>query len=166
MIEVSGKLDPIDLRRAFSQFPSSVVALAAEVDRTPVGLIASTFTVGISLNPPLALFAIQNSSTTWPTLRKANHLGASLLGKAQDDVCQQLSSRNKDRFSGLATTTTDGGAIFVGGSAMWLDCKIVEEIPAGDHHIVVFQVEGLQCEPDIEPLVFHQSNFTHLVSAK
>ena len=58
------------LRRAFANFPSGVVAVCAEVDGVPHGLAVSTF-VPVSLDPPLVSFCVQNSSSTWPRLDKA-----------------------------------------------------------------------------------------------
>ena len=52
------------LRDAFSRFPSGVAALSAVVDGVKTGMVASSFNVGISLEPPLVMFAAQNSSTT------------------------------------------------------------------------------------------------------
>ena len=71
-------LDPKRLREAFGIFPSGVVAVAAEVDGKPVGLAASSFT-SVSLDPPLVSFSIANTSKTWPDLRRAPHLGVSIL---------------------------------------------------------------------------------------
>ena len=61
----SANLNPSTLREAFGHFPSGVIAIAAEVDGTRVGLAASTF-VPVSLDPPLVSFCVQNTSTTWP----------------------------------------------------------------------------------------------------
>ena len=49
-------LDPRRLRKAFGIFPSGVVAVAALVDNTLVGLAASSFT-SVSLDPPLVSFS-------------------------------------------------------------------------------------------------------------
>ena len=52
-------LSPTTLREAFGHFPSGVIAIAAEVGGTRVGLAASTF-VPVSLDPPLVSFCVQN----------------------------------------------------------------------------------------------------------
>lgn len=64
------ELDATELRKAFSAFPTGVVALAGTVDGEPTVLVASSFAVGVSQDPPLVMFAVQHSSTTWPVLRK------------------------------------------------------------------------------------------------
>ena len=73
-------LNPSTLREAFGHFPSGVIAIAAEIDGTRVGLAASTF-VPVSLEPPLVSFCVQNTSETWPKLKDLPYLGISVLGE-------------------------------------------------------------------------------------
>ncbi|MFT4084278.1 MAG: flavin reductase family protein [Nocardioides sp.] len=154
--------DPTLLRNAFSHFPSGVAALAARIEGAPTALVASSFTVGVSLEPPLVLFAVQNSSTTWPTLRRAPRIGISVLGETHDQACRQLASKNGDRFAGLDLAETTAGALFISGAPIWLECEIEAEVPAGDHHVILLRIEALQTQPHINPLVFHQSGFRRL----
>ncbi|MEV4902867.1 flavin reductase family protein [Citricoccus sp. NPDC055426] len=156
------KPDPAALRPAFSRFPSGVAAIASVVDGTPTGLVASSFTVGVSMDPPLVSFAIQNTSSTWPTLRNARRLGISILGSEQATACRQLASKSGDRFEGLEIFENDLNALFIAGACLWLECEILNEVPAGDHAVVLLEVMSLREHPDQEPLVFHGSSFRRL----
>lgn len=51
--------DARNLREMFSYFPSGVAALLAEIDGEPTGIVASSFTVGVSIEPPLFLAAVK-----------------------------------------------------------------------------------------------------------
>jgi len=157
-------LSPTSLREAFGYFPSGVIAIAAEVDGVRVGLAASTF-VPVSLDPPLVSFCVQNSSTTWPKLKDLPFLGISLLGESHDAAAKTLAAKTGDRFAGLETTSTDRGAVFIGGTSVWLESAIDQLVEAGDHTIVVLRVHQitLHDDPDIEaPIVFHRSTFRRL----
>ena len=103
-------LDPRRLREAFGVHPSGVVAVAARVDGRPVGLAASSFT-SVSLDPPLVSFSIANSSKTWPDLRRADHLGVSVLAHHHGQVCRQLAGPVEDRFTDVPHTVGDRGAV-------------------------------------------------------
>ena len=154
-------LSPSSLREAFGHFPSGVIAIAAEVDGVRVGLAASTF-VPVSLDPPLVSFCVQNSSTTWPKLKTVSRLGISVLGECHDDAVRTLAAKTGDRFAGLQTVSTDGGAVFVEGTSVWLESSIEQLVPAGDHTIVVLRVSNITVHPDVAPIVFHRSTFRRL----
>ncbi|AMM19230.1 oxidoreductase [Frondihabitans sp. PAMC 28766] len=153
------------IKRAFGAFPSGVAALCAEIDGVKVGMVASSFSVGVSFDPPMVMFSVQNSSSTWPTLKAAERIGISILASEHDAACYQLSSRQGDRFAGLDVHTADSGAIFVHDAAVWLECVVRSTIPAGDHHVVVLEVTSLRVGEGREPLVYHGTRFRQLRAA-
>ena len=155
-------LSPASLREAFGHFPTGVIAIAAEVNGERVGLAASTF-VPVSLDPPLVSFCVQNSSTTWPKLKDLPFLGISVLGESDDTAARTLAAKTGDRFAGMETESRDSGAVFVHGTAVWLESAIVQQVPAGDHIIVVLQVSDITVH-DVPPIVFHRSAFRKLGS--
>ncbi|MBO0895762.1 flavin reductase family protein [Arthrobacter sunyaminii] len=156
-------LQPAALRRAFSRFPSGVAALCAVIDGEPQGLVASSFTVGVSMDPPLVMFAVQNTSRTWPVLRGSARIGVSILGSDHEGVCKQIASRAGDRFAGLDLHTDDSGSLFLDRAALWLECSVENEVPAGDHQVVLLRVHGHASHEDAhEPLIFHGSAFRRL----
>jgi len=153
--------DATQLRRAFGCFPSGVTALCAEVDGAPAGMAASSFT-SVSLSPALVSVCIQNSSTTWPVLRQRAVLGVSVLAEGQDALCRQLASRSADRFAGIEWAAAPSGAIFIDGSTVIMECTVHEELSAGDHVVVLLEVQGLHARPETAPLVFHGSSYRRL----
>jgi flavin reductase (DIM6/NTAB) family NADH-FMN oxidoreductase RutF len=153
--------DSRTLRNAFGCFPTGVTAICAMIDGEPVGMAASSF-VSVSLDPPLVLVCIQNSSTTWKKLRSASRIGVSVLGEGHDRACSQLAAKSGDRFESLEWFTTEDGAVLLEGSAVSLDCSVAEEIAAGDHRLVLLRIEKLAFQPAVNPLVFHGSRFRKL----
>ena len=155
------KLTPSSLREAFGEFPSGVVAIAAEIDGVREGLAASTF-VPVSLEPPLVSFCVQNTSTTWPKLKGVRMLGISVLGEAHDAAARTLAAKTGDRFAGLETVSNASGAVFIKGTGLWLESAIEQLIPAGDHTIVVLRVNEVCVDAELAPIVFHRSTFRRL----
>lgn len=153
--------DSRTLRNAFGCFPSGVTAICAMIDGEPVGMAASSFT-SVSLDPPLVLVCIQNSSDTWRKLVNAPRIGVCVLGEEHDRACSQLATKSGNRFDRLDWFATQGGAVLLEGAAVSLDCSVVEEIPAGDHRLVLLRIETLQFQPTVSPLVFHGSRFRKL----
>ncbi|KHS50202.1 flavin reductase family protein [Brevibacterium linens] len=154
---------PETLRETFSHFPQGVAFIGAEVDAAPLGLVASTLTVGVSLDPPLVSVAVQNSSTTWPTLRRAPELGISLLGSDQEHLARQLASKDRGRrFTGVSPEVTAGGGLTIPGSSAFLWTRLYEEVAAGDHTVALLEILGTRNDDGPEALVFHRSEFKGL----
>ncbi|MCR5980629.1 flavin reductase [Gordonia jinghuaiqii] len=180
-IDTTPDLAPVSdgkaLREAYSCFPSGVVAVcclrpgdgneadAAEDSATLIGMAASSFTT-VSLDPPLVSVCVQNTSTTWPQIRSAPAIGVSVFAGDQTDVCKQLAGPSQHRFDGITPLRTERGAIFVPGAAAHLSCVIHNEIQAGDHTVVLLEIETLRADPGVEPLVFHASTFRALEARK
>ncbi|GAA4696182.1 flavin reductase family protein [Nocardioides conyzicola] len=154
-------LDPALLRQAFGVFPSGVVAVAAEVDGQRSGLAASSFT-SVSLDPPLVSFSVANTSKTWPDLRRADHLGLTVLADHHGDVCRRLAGPVEHRFDDVAVTSTDEGAVTLDEGLARFDCTIYNEVEAGDHTIVILQLHAVEHTDTSLPLVFHRSGFGSL----
>ncbi|WP_167107631.1 flavin reductase family protein [Mycobacterium sp. DL592] len=156
------ELSSSSLREAFGHFPTGVIAIAAEVGGTRVGLAASTF-VPVSLDPPLVSFCVQNTSETWPKLQDLPTLGISVLGEAHDQAARTLAAKTGDRFAGLQTESRNG-AVFIHGTSVWLESAIEQLVPAGDHTIVILRVTDITVHDDVAPIVFHRSAFRRLGS--
>ena len=131
-------LDPDRLRQAFGVFPSGVVAVAAEVDGVLVGLAASSFT-SVSLDPPLVSFSIATTSKTWPDLRRATHVGVTVLAEHHGEVCRQLAGPVHHRFDDVPVRVTGDGAVLLDEGLARFDCSLYREVEAGDHTIVLLQ---------------------------
>lgn len=154
-------LDALTLRQVFAQHPSGVATLCAELDGVKTGIVASSFTVGVSLEPALVMFAVQKTSNTWPKLRHADRIGVSVLSERNEGVCAQIASKKGDRFGGLDTHTTDQGALLIEESTLWLDTSIYNEVEAGDHWVVLLEVHAHRVGEN-SPSIFHGSTFHSL----
>jgi flavin reductase (DIM6/NTAB) family NADH-FMN oxidoreductase RutF len=157
-------LDDRELRRAFGCFPTGVTAVCALVADQPVGMAANSFT-SVSLTPPLASLSVQISSNTWRSLGSAPLLGVSFLGAGHESASRQLAAKTGDRFSGIDWHASSGGAVFVEGASVWLECSIYQRIIAGDHQLVLLQIERASIQSDVTPLVFHGSRYRQLAAS-
>lgn len=161
MPPTSEQMDNRMLRDAFGAFPTGVVAVAAQVDGRLVGLAASSFT-SVSLEPPLVSFSVAKGSTTWPELRRAEHLGVTVLAEDHGALCRQLAGPAQERFTGVAFEITDSGAVMLTEGIAQYDCTVREELEAGDHVIVLLQLHAVVVHSRGQPLIFHRSEFGRL----
>lgn len=161
-------LDPVRLRHAFGVFPTGVVAVAAEVDGVLTGLAASSFS-SVSLEPPLISFSIAATSKTWPDLRRADHLGVTILSSDHGQVARQLAGAVEQRFDGIPVQVTSHGAVTIDGGIAFFDTTIYREVEAGDHAIILLELHAVGHPTTTEggePLVFHRSGFGSLVEPR
>jgi len=151
------------VRRAFARFPSGVVGLVAVVDGHEIGMVASSFTVGVSADPPLVSVAVQKTSTSWPRLRAAASIGVSVFADDQAALARQIAGPDRNRrFDGVTLLSTRSDARFVDGASTWFECTVHDEVDAGDHTVALLEVVALRTEEDRLPLVFHDSGFRQL----
>jgi len=165
--EVSSWADAVahssQVRRVFSAFPAAVGVLCADVGGVPLGIVATSLAVGVSYDPPMALFAVRRESSTWPSLQRASRIGISILSEHQGMTCRQIASAHSaDRFSGVGLVRTDSGGLFIDGAVTWMDCSIADSLRAGDHSIVTFLVHRVGHKTDARPLLFHNGGFPRI----
>ncbi|MDA4894358.1 flavin reductase family protein [Microbacterium resistens] len=150
------------LRRAFSLYPTGVVALGARIEGRLTGMAVNSFT-SVSLDPALVAISAARTSKTWPLLRDAAALGMSVLAAHQEAFSRRLSAREGDRFGDQALRETEGGAVLIEEAALWLTCRPHSRFDGGDHEIALYEIVDVTVFDGVEPLVFHQSRYRSIV---
>ena len=141
-----------------SQFATGVVVVTGVERSTLVGFSAQSF-VSLSLSPPLVLFCPQKTSTSWPRIRSVGHYGINILG-AEHNVLS-------DAFAEIGSVpdvewhaSTNSGAPILENTIAFLDCSLRTEHDAGDHTIVVSNVNDFRvCRERDQPLVYMRGKY-------
>jgi 3-hydroxy-9,10-secoandrosta-1,3,5(10)-triene-9,17-dione monooxygenase reductase component len=76
-----------------------------------------------------------------------------------DEGLARATPAGADRFTGLNWLRGPNGAPLLTDALACLECEIVAEHAAGDHWIVVGQVDNLRSSPINEPLIFFAGTF-------
>ncbi len=151
------EIDQSHFRSVMGHVPTGVTALSvmtADHDH-PCGLIVGTF-ASLSLDPPLVTFSVAHTSTSWPKVRAAGRLCASVLATGQELVVAALSRKQANKFDDVAWTWSEYGSPQIVGAHAWIDCEISHEIDAGDHVVVIARVLSMDTGTATTPLVFHK----------
>lgn len=157
--------DADSFRHVLGHYPTGVAVITAETDDGPVGLSMNSFT-SLSLHPPLVLFCPAVSSSTWPLLRAVGHLAINVLSAGQEEVSRRFATRGVDRFTGFDWTVGVNGAPLLNDALGWLECRVQAEYPAGDHTVVIAEIERMGVHDAIaEPLVFFRGGYYQGISA-
>ncbi|MER7946401.1 flavin reductase family protein [Streptomyces sp. NPDC096079] len=152
-------VDPGEFRRVLGHFASGVTIVTALDADGPAGFACQSF-ASLSLDPPLVAFMVARTSTTWPRIAAAGSFCVNVLGGDQGPLCRAFAVSGADKFAGVAWTPAPvTGSPRLAGVPAWIDCAIAAVHTGGDHLIVVGRVEGLDAEPESEPLLFHRGRF-------
>ena len=137
-------LDPRALRSAFGTFMTGVTVVTAHgQDGTPIGFTANSFT-SVSLDPPLVLVCLANSSQNHATLVQAEGFAVNILAEDQIEVSNTFARPVTDRFATVDWKSGPHGAPILDGVTAWFDCSMHKTVDAGDHVILIGHVEAFE----------------------
>ncbi|WP_433547057.1 flavin reductase [Streptomyces sp. CA-294286] len=146
--------------------PSQASEASGPDGEPPAGFACQSF-ASLSLDPPLVVFTVARTSTTWPRIARAGVFCVNVLGAHQGELCLAFARSGTDKFAGVeydAAPVT--GSPRLAGVPAWIDCTIQTVHTGGDHLIVVGRVEALDALPADDaggaPLLFHRGAFATL----
>ncbi len=152
------RLDGRELRRALGQFATGVtVVTTRDEDGRRVGVTANTFT-SLSLDPPLVLWCLDRGAPSLPAFRAASHFAVNVLSTGQHYLSRQFATPADDKFAGVACESGPGDVPLLTGALARFVCRNTRHVEAGDHVIVIGEVERFESFPG-EPLVFHSGAY-------
>lgn len=161
-MEFKAGSDPRTLRDAMGCFATGVtIVTTIDAEGTPAGLTANSFT-SVSLDPPLLLVCIANTSGTAPMLRDAVHFGVNVLQIGQQPASNRFAARGEDRFANLPWAPGQTGVPLLESSLVSFECQTESLHEAGDHFILVGRVVRAQFEPHRDPLLYFRGKYRRL----
>ncbi|NXY95333.1 flavin reductase family protein [Streptomyces sp. BR123] len=156
---------PGEFRAVLGRFASGVTVVTAppgEGEDGPVGFACQSF-ASLSLDPPLVVFMVGRTSTSWPRIARAGVFCVNVLGAGQGELCRRFAVSGADKFAGVTHSPAPAtGSPLLDGAPAWIDCRIHAVHTGGDHLIVVGRVEALGAVGDEGPLLFHRGRFGRL----
>jgi len=151
------------LRNALGRFATGVtVVTAVDPDGHPIGLTVNSFSA-VSLNPPLVLWCLDNTSHNLAAFRRAGHHAINVLAAGQLDLSNRFATWPVDRFGGLHWHPGAGGAPLLPGCCARFEVANEATHPAGDHTIFVGRVERFSEASGMAPLLFHAGQYRALI---
>ncbi|MEV4410972.1 flavin reductase family protein [Catellatospora sp. NPDC049609] len=150
-----------DAFRSLLRRQAATVTVITAAGDPPAGFTATSFT-SVSLHPPLVSFCLATSSSSWPTVARAEHVAVHLLGEGQHDVARTFATSGIDRFAAHpGWEYGPHGVPLLHGPVAWLLCRVTERVTAGDHTIVLAEpLTGHHGEDP--PLLYHLGRYTSL----
>jgi 3-hydroxy-9,10-secoandrosta-1,3,5(10)-triene-9,17-dione monooxygenase reductase component len=153
--------ESVEFRRVLGQFATGVTIITAMDGDEPVGVVANSFT-SVSLDPPLVLFCVARTSSTWPRIERARRFAVNILGEHQEELSRLFATRGADRFGAVQWHVGVGGSPVLHEVIAYLDCEFWALYDGGDHIIVVGHALDLGVTHDVSPLLFFQGRYARI----
>ena len=152
-------LDPAQYREVMGHYPTGVtVVTGMSTDGQPIGMVVGTFTA-VSLDPPLVAFMPTTSSGTYALMRDSAAYCINVLAHDQLDVCRLMAVPRPGKFDDVAWAPSTYGAPVLEEAVAHIHCRPHDVIPAGDHYIVLCEVQAMEVNRPATPLLFFQGGY-------
>jgi 3-hydroxy-9,10-secoandrosta-1,3,5(10)-triene-9,17-dione monooxygenase reductase component len=159
--DASAGIDSRRMRSALGRFATGVtIVTCRDATRTAIGLTANSFG-SLSLDPPLVLWSLRESSPSIEAFAGARHFAVNVLAEAQVDLSRRFATRSPDKFTEGGWSDGVHGVPVLAGCLAVFECETVSAQTAGDHRLFIGRVVAF-VDSALPPLVF-QSGHYHLL---
>ncbi|MGB0957694.1 MAG: flavin reductase family protein [Litorivicinus sp.] len=149
------------LRDALGQWATGVAIVTTHHDGQDVGLTCNSF-ASVSLEPALVLWSIQHDSNCYDAFAKGGGYCVNILTEADADLVWKFTKGEQvERFNGVDVTRLDSGRVRLTNALAWFDCELHQPIAAGDHDILLGQVQAF-AHQSAPPVLFGQGKLGRL----
>lgn len=145
-------------RSALSCFATGVTVVTAQADGRRVGVTANSFN-SLSLTPPLILWSLIKTSSSWPVFEAASHFAVNILSHDQMDLSNRFARRADDKFAGLDLEQGVGGCLLLPDTCATIQCARENVLDGGDHWILIGRVTAFEAT-DHPPLLYHRGAYS------
>lgn len=146
-------------RAAMGNVAAAVSVVTTLVGDHPHGTTVSAFG-SLSMEPPMLLVSLDNSSTLLSYVSVGSSLGVNVLASHHDSLAVHFARKGHDKFADVAWRIEDGAPALVDKHA-WVALRVGQLVPAGDHTLVLGDVVAAHARDDY-PLTYWRKTFgTH-----
>ena len=144
------------LRDAFGKFATGITVITVASADGPISIVANSFS-SVSLDPALVLWSVDRAARRFPYFDAADHYAIHVLAAEQQDLCTQV-ARNAHALHDVPHTLNADGVPLIDHCLARFECRRVAAHDAGDHVIVVGQVQRTEMRNGA-PLTFFGGAF-------
>jgi len=155
-------LDPDTFRSVLGRFASGITVVTARDDSgKDFGMTVSAF-CSVSLVPPLVLICVDRVASMHDMLRGTSHFAVNILAAHQEPLSRRFSGPDEHkRFDGIGYARGITGPALLDDALAHIECRRVAHHDAGDHTIIVGEVEVATAYSD-RPLLYYRGGYAQL----
>jgi len=152
--------DATAFRDAMARFPSGVTIVTTHDESgRPYGFTASSF-CSVSAEPPLVLVCLAKSAYSYPVFARIDRFAISILQTDHVHLARRFASKNVDKFACGGFVRTPRGATVLEEALAVVECSVHNRHEAGDHMILVGEVEQVLLADRRRPAVYFDRAFS------
>ena len=157
-VAMSAASDPADYRKALSCFATGVTVVTTRWQDSDWGMTCNSF-ASVSLEPRLVLWSIRKAASSLEAFTQSGGFSVSVLSQPQQPLARQFATGDMAaRFAGVDVVRQSSERLRLTQAVAWFDCSLHQLVDAGDHHIVIGQVQDFGWR-DAAALGFWRSQF-------
>ena len=153
--------DPQVQRRIFGRFATGVTVVTTRRNGELHGMTANAVT-SLSLDPPLVLVAVDRRAGMHAALHQGQCFALSILGDGHEHLSRRFATSGPKEFGDLTLTTAVTGAPILTDALAWVDCRITQVLPGGDHDIFIGEILAGDHAEDGRPLLYYAGKYRRL----
>ena len=141
-------------------FPTGVAVLTIELEGKQLGLTVGS-ALWLSTEPPLAGVAVSRAAAMHELLAEAGAFALSLLTGDQEAIAQHFARGVPPiaMWEGIEWRPGTTGAPLLDGSLGWVECRVADRFPAGDHTLFVGEVVSSERGRSTSALVYADGSY-------
>ncbi len=143
-------------REALGCFGTGVTVVTTQSEQGPVAITANSF-ASVSLDPPLVLWCLGKESNRYEQFSTCEHYAIHVMAQDQHEPALKFAWNGFD-FSHSAWEADAAGRPVLQDCLARFDCVLFDRHDAGDHLIIVGQVETVMHRPG-QGLIFKRGQF-------
>ena len=150
-----------EFRAVLGRFPSGVtVVTTRDGGGAAQGMTVSAFS-SVSLEPPLVLICIERTASAHDALVASPGFVVNVLSANQEQIARRFSIVDIDRFEGIGYSRSSNGYAVLDDVLAVIECSTFAQHEAGDHTIIVGEVEGASARNGT-PLLYYRGGYAQL----
>jgi flavin reductase (DIM6/NTAB) family NADH-FMN oxidoreductase RutF len=155
--------DSRSFRDIMGIFATGITVVTLESEEL-YGMTANAFS-SLSLDPPLILVCVAKTASMHAALSDTSSFAVNILGENQDDISTLFAKhgRREEPLGGTPYHTGILGTPILDDCIAFVECKLRDQFPGGDHTIVVGEVVDFNLnDSSVDPLLFFKGRYRKL----
>lgn len=156
-------VDANQFKNALKLWASGVTVVTTKThDNLLKGMTATAFS-SVSIDPPQILVCLNRASDSGAALLESRHFAVNILSSSQEAVSNQFagSFTQEQRFEAVPWQAGIDGVPLLTEALASLECRVVQQIQAGSHWVIIGEVDHVVCQAG-DPLLYFNAAYRHL----